>query len=168
MKRFQFYTCLCIILFFVGIKTNCQNQALVTVCSYMKVNKAYTVDFGKDTNQVLLCVLIKGPGKGSYNRNIIRHVQNEYHGKYLFIKGEEYPKLINYSDTSIYRFVFYHDNYVSSNASNTAIYSSSFGIWDRSTNNKYTPGKITSNYGMYVKGYMMTLENLRNIHANKL
>ena len=127
-------------------------------------NGAIPPDFGKNPDEIFL--VIKA-GRKSYDKYLIKAVEEEYQGKYEYTMFARIDQS-KYADKNVYRYYFYYDpgktvnmkdeNGVENGISNTY---KQFYVYDRETDTKYKTEDEFSKFAIAMKVYIKNLNEQR-------
>lgn len=121
-------------------------------------------DLGRDDTYVIGLL----DERRSRDKYLIKHIEKNYKGKYVF--STEKDLTVKYADVDTYRYVLKYkriNNTVYYNTSMTDVPSSNYFIYDRKEDKIYNSGFHSGMFGKVIKAYAQNMEKQRLVNLEK-
>lgn len=121
-------------------------------------------DLGRDDTYVIGLL----DERRSRDKYLIKHIEKNYKGKYVF--STEKDLTVKYADVDTYRYVLKYkriNNTVYYNNSMTDVPSSNYFIYDRKEDKIYNSGFHSGMFGKVIKAYAQNMEKQRLVNLEK-
>ncbi|VXB37047.1 conserved exported hypothetical protein [Flavobacterium sp. 9AF] len=128
---------------------------------FSEENNAIPPDFGKD--DTILLVMLRG--RKSYDKYVLKAVQNNYFGKYIFVEAKDFYAG-TYADREVYKYIFdYTDGSTStalySDGMQSSVTAKRFYVKDRLNEKMYQSGAESAYFAKALEAYFINLEEKR-------